>query len=614
YEVGRDAGLDMPSPVDINGFLTEAAGKYSGKRARVVDSEIIEDLEKENFLVYKMKYTHDYPLCWRCKTPLLMVSLPQWFLKISKIQEKILKENENVEWNPVWMRSRMKAWLEGLSDWPVSRKRYWGTPLPIWVCEKCNKRKVVGSIDELQELSGMKVKDVHKPGIDKIEIKCECSGKMKRVPDVLDVWFDSGVSSWAALKIGKKNYFEKYWPADINIEGKDQVRGWWNSQFILSEIKYGKKPFLNIIEHGMILDIGKRKMSKSKGNIIQPQEVFERYGRDYLRYYFAKTSKGEDFSFDESELKDIGKIFMIISNLKNFVLQTEEEKQKIKIEDKWILSRYNRTLEEATKKYNEFKFPEGTKLIEDFIVNDFSRTYIKIIRDRAPETKKLIEEIYVSLLKLLAPVIPFLTEKIWQELKEKKIVKEESIHLSKWPKAEKRKINEKLEEEMNWVINIIEKGLYERDKLKIGLKWPIQSATISYYKPLGEEFEDIIKTQLNLKEVEILTGNPEGKESITVELDTTQTPELEAEGYAREISRKAQAFRKKLGLNKNDPIKLTLILDKNFEEILKKHEEFIKKRTNSKTLDFSSSKEVSRGETEEFKIKEKTGKIQIVRL
>ena len=227
YEVGKEYNLDILSPVDISGTLTEEAGKYAGKKARIVNAEIIKDLEDSNHLIYKHVYSHDYPLCWRCKSPLLMVSLPQWFFKIEKIHSKLLKFNEEINWVPSWMKLRMKAWLEGLGDWPISRKRYWGTPLPIWICKKCKQQKVVGSIDELRKLSGQKKITVHKPEIDEITIKCKCGGQMNRVEEVLDVWFDSGVSSWAALGYPQyKDDFKKFWPADINIEGKDQVRGW----------------------------------------------------------------------------------------------------------------------------------------------------------------------------------------------------------------------------------------------------------------------------------------------------------------------------------------------------------------------------------------------------
>ena len=587
YEVGKEYGLDMPSPVSMSGNLTAEAGKYAGKKARVVDAEIIEDLQKEGFLVYKKKYSHDYPLCWRCKSPLLMIALPQWFLKISEIQKKLLDDNEKTNWIPGWMKARMKAWLEGISDWPVSRKRYWGTPLPIWVCQKCEKRIVVGSINELKKLAKVKKVEMHKPGIDEITIPCPCGGKMTRVPEVLDVWFDSGVSSWAALGFpATQENWKKFWPADLNLEGRDQVRGWWNSQMILSEIRFGKKPFDSILVHGMVLDIGKRKMSKSLGNIVAPQDVINKYGRDYLRYYFAKVSKGEDFAFDENELDEIKKVLMILLNVNNFVNQLQKEKGKQQIEDKWILSKLNSLVKEVTENYNAYKYPEVVSALEKFIVLDLSRTYIQIIRERSGEVHDILNEIRLALLKLLASIVPFMTEKIWQELREKKIVKEESIHLSEWPEVDKKAIDKKLEKNFEIVFEIIEKGLASRDKEKIGLRWPLAKAMVLFKdsKELGK-FSEIIARQLNVKKVEFR----EGKE-ISVELDTKMTDELEAEGFAREISRAVQAERKKKGLVKDDKIKLSVAGSKGLIKKLEKVSEIIKERTNSKSVSFTTEK------------------------
>ena len=580
YEVGKENKLDMPSPVDISGNMTEEAGKYSGKKARVVDAEIIQDLENDDALVYSIKYAHDYPLCWRCKSPLLMVSLPQWFLKISEIQKKLIKENESTNWVPLWMKMRMNAWLEGISDWPVSRMRYWGTPLPIWICDKCNEKKVIGSVAELEKLSGKKVKEVHKPEIDEVTIKCKCSGTMKRVPEVLDVWFDSGVSSWAALN---KEEFKKYWPADLNLEGKDQVRGWWNSEFILSEIKHGRKPFESIVVHGMVLDLGKRKMSKSLGNITSPQEVISKYSRDYMRYYFAKTSKGEDFAFDEKELEDIRKVLYILMNVNSFINQIKG-KAKIEIEDIWILSRFNFLVKEVVKDYNSYKFSDAIMKLENFLVNDLSKTYIKIIRDRSNETAETLNKIRVGIVQLCSPIIPFLTEKIWQGLKEKKIVKEESVHLSDFPEYDKKKINIKLEEEFSQALKIIELGLAERDKEKIGLKWPLAKAIITTEKTINKELQEIILRQLNIKKIEIKKGKEE-----KVELDTKITEELEIEGYAREISRNIQSERKKAGLVKENKIELVIITEDNFISKLKMQEKFIRERVNAQKIEILSS-------------------------
>ncbi len=572
WEVGRESNLDMPCPVDISGCLTKEAGKYAGKKARVVDKEIIEDLEKDNMLIYKLPYTHDYPLCWRCKSPLLMISQPQWFLKISEIKSAILKENEKTNWLPRWMQLRMKAWLSGISDWPISRNRYWGTPLPIWLCEKCNGKIVIGSIKELEKLSGQKLKDIHKPEIDKITLPCKCGGKMSRIPEVLDVWFDSGVSSWAALD---KKQFKKFWPADLNIEGKDQVRGWWNAQFILSQIKHNTKPFKSILEHGLILDLGKKKMSKSLGNIITPQEIIEKYSRDAIRYYFAKISKGEDFSFKEQHFKDIQKLFILLLNTNNFINQIPAQKSKIQIEDKWILSRLSTTIKNITKLYNEYKYPEVIQEFENFLINDVSKTYIKIIRDRAEETYETLNTIRIAVLKLLAPICPFITEKLWQELKQKSIVKEESIHLSDWPKHEKE--NKNIEKEFSDALKFIELGLAERDAEKIGLKWPLAKATISTNKQIPKQLQQIIAKQLNVKKIEMKKSS---KDSII--LDNRITPELEEEGYAREISRFIQSQRKKTGLVKEDSINLEITGD--ITNKIQSQKDFIKERVNAKTI------------------------------
>ena len=510
-----------------------------------------------------------------------MISQPQWFLKISGIQKKLLKENEKNNWNPQWMKLRMKAWLEGISDWPISRQRYWGTPLPIWTDSEGKEKIVIGSLEELKKLSGKSKIDLHKPGIDQIEINYK-GKKLKRVSEVLDVWFDSGVSSWASLGYPSSNVkFKKYWPADLNIEGKDQVRGWWNSQLILSEIAFDKKPFDNILVHGMILDIGKKKMSKSLGNAIAPSEVISKYSRDYLRYYFAKLSKGEDFSYEESEFKEIQKVFTVMLNINTFVNQLNKSKSKLEIEDKWIISRYNSLLKRMTEFYNSYKMPEAVQAFEEFLVFDLSRKYIQMIRDRADSTSTVLNEIRLSLIKLIAPIAPFISENLWQELKEKKIVHEESVHLSLIPKPENKKINSNLEKEFESAFKIIELGLSERDKVKIGLKWPLAKASIFTKESLSKSVQEIIARQLNVKSVQLKKSN-ENK----VVLDTKMTPELEAEGYAREFARNVQSLRKKAGLKKGELIELKVSCSEKMKSILQQNNHLLMERTNSSKIRF----------------------------
>jgi len=428
----------------------------------------------------------------------------------------------------------------------------------------------------------------------------------------LDVWFDSGVSSWAALNyMNNKESFKKYWPANLNIEGKDQVRGWWNAQLILSEIKFGKKPFESISVHGMVLDIGKKKMSKSEGNIVSPSEIIEKYSRDFLRYYYAKISKGEDFSFQEREFSDIRKVFMTISNLAKFVIQIENGKEKICIEDEWIISRLNSTIKKVTEFYNQFKFSEAISELEQFLVEDFSRTYIQIIRERSDETKNVLDKVLIEILKLFAPIIPFMTEKIWQELKGMEKVKEESIHLSQI--NFEKKINEELESQFVLLRQVIERGLAERDVSKIGLRWPLSKITV-YTKTNFhlEQFEEILKTQLNVKNVKF----DRAKETeLEIKLDTKLTPELEREGFARELSRKIQSSRKEAGLNKEDKIELLISVEAGeFLEILSSKEaDFIKEKVGAKNIlksEFGKEKNVKNYKfNSEGKIKEKAFKI-----
>jgi len=603
YEVGRENDLEISCPVGINGIMTEEAGKYAGGRAREIDKQIIEDLKSEGYLVYKHEYEHDYPLCWRDKMPLLMLSLPQWFLKVSAIRDNLLKENDKNNWIPKWMSSRMKAWLEGLSDWPISRQRYWGTPLPIWISEDGKEKIVVGSIEELEELSGKKLSDLHKPEIDSITIKSKTGKVLKRVPEVLDVWFDSGVSSWAALDYPRdEKTFKKFWPADLNIEGRDMVRGWWNSQMILSQVRFDKKPFNSIVTHGLVLALGKVKMSKSLGNIVSPQEVIEKYSRDLMRYYFARTSKGEDFDLDDDALKDVQKVLIVLNNTSNYINLLKDSPAEKKVEDEWIISKYNHMVREATEAYNNYLFSDALQIIEKFLVMDVSRGYIQLTRERSDETKRIVWEIYKGVLQLLSPIIPFTTEKIWQATKKPMKLKEESIHLSGFPKVNEKFVNTGLEGRFGNIFQIIEAGMRERDKQQVGLKWPLKSLEINSKFNVDDEMKEVIMRQLNVKQI-IFEKTKE--EELSIHFDFKMTRELEAEGFSREISRAVQAERKKLGLVKTDLVNLEVVVPEAILKNILKFEKFIKERTNSKNIDISDEKSVKK-QYVEFKARNQT--------
>ncbi len=499
YRAGRESGLKVLSPVNMEGRYTKDAGKYAGKFVKDADQEIIDELTKKDLFVYSEKMAHEYPHCWRCESPLLFISVPQWFFKISQIRDKLIKENEKVTWSPDWAGKRFDNWLQTLDDWPISRQRYWGIPLPIWVCEKCNDIKVIGSIDDLPK----KIPDVHKPYIDAIDFKCKCGGKMKRVPDILDVWFDSGVCSWASIGYPRdKKLFNEMWPADLIMEGSDQIRGWWNSQMITGVITFDKCPFKNVIYHGFVLEAhGKSKLSKSKGG-ISPEEFSKNYGRDVLRFYYLIEDSSMDFNFDWDKIASESRTLTTLTNIINFVETycKKGEMKKLEVEDKWILSKVNSLIPEFDKKVKELKHHEAVQLLEDFILNDLSRSYIKYVRERTDEAGGVLYYVMDKLMKMMAPVCPFLAEHAYLKFFKKK----DSVHLEDWPKSDKKMIDKKLEEQMKIVQNIIEAVNFDRQEKNVKLKYILPKLTVSGDEKVEKavtSLEELLKRMANVKDV-----------------------------------------------------------------------------------------------------------------
>lgn len=586
YEACKRAGLPFVQPVDETGKFTQEVPEYAGRFIKSADKDIIHRLENEGSIFKKIQYEHDYPFCWRCDTPLMYYAIKSWFIQVTKYRDALLKLNDTIHWTPKHIQEgRFGEWLKNVKDWALSRKKFWGTPLPIWRCE-CGNEEIIGSVKELKEKSSKKFSekemDLHKPWIDAIKLKCDkCKKEMTRVSDVIDCWYDSGSASFAQFHypFENKEEFEKRFPYTFISEAIDQTRGWFYTLHVLATILFGDVAYKNVICAGHIIDEKGEKMSKSKGNILDPDMVLDSVGVDATRLQFCTVDIGgfKKFGIDTVK-KEIFFFLNIFWNTYQFYTQLDTpERAETRIEDKWILSKLHSVIKTVTENLENYQIEKALNPLMDFIVNDFSKTYIKIIRDREDmNVKKVIGEILAATSKMLAPYAPHISDVVYGEFDKK------SVHLSTWPEYDKKMINDTLEEEFTIALRVIEKGMAERDKLKIGLKWPLAQIA-SYGVAVPEKMEQIVMQQLNVKKIKSIVTE-EGTTVFRVELDSEMTPELEAEGFAREITRKIQAERKNRGMEKTERIRLSLVVSQGLKSSLLPHTDFIAKKTGSSDL------------------------------
>lgn len=574
----------------------ESEGKFKNWKAKEDDKKFIKEFEEIGVLLAKTIVEHEYPHSWRSHKPVVFRTTEQWFLKIEDLVPKLIKLNEKVNWEPEKSGKSYKSWAENLRDNSVTRQRYWGCPVPIWVNEEKGNEEdviVIGSVSELEKLTKKKFDDLslHRPWIDSIIIEKD-GKKYRRIPDVSDVWIDSGTASWNCLYNDEK-LIKEWFPADLVLEATEQTRLWFSMLQICSSIMFNKSSFKNAFVHGMMLDFGGKKMSKSIGNVISPYEVVDKYSVDIFRNFICQASAGENINFSWDDVKVKQRNLMMLANISNYILDLERQKPKkgeIGIEEKWILSKYHSTVKEVTELFEKYKLDETIGKIEELYIS-LSRDYIKYVRDKAMENDsvlKTLKEVYIGILKMFCTVTPFVSEDLWQKMNQK----EESVHLTSWPKADSKKIDKKLEEEFELAMKVIETGLRERDRAQIGLRWPLGKATVFVNGKIGKEIIGIIEQQLNVKNVVLEKIGKDSEEKMKVELDTKMTEELEAEGFAREIARKIQSERKGAGLQKGDLIDLNIYTDQKSILLLKMNEKFIMERTNSKTLKFVDDKNI----------------------
>jgi len=581
YEVGYKNNIPPFNFLDEQGVFPKEAGKFAGLVARKEDDKFTEALKKSGALIAVTKVIHDYPHCERCSTPAIFRKTRQWFFKVEDLKDEMLKANQEVYWVPKAGQNAFHSWLDNLRDNSITKQRYWGTPVPIWRCEKCSAYDVIGSIKELEEKAGKdKVPaNLHKPWIDDVVWKCKCGGIMKRIPEILDVWIDAGTVSWNCLYYPQRtDLFEKYYPADFILEGKDQIRGWFNLLMVASMIAFRKPSFKAVYMHGMITDIEGKKMSKSLGNVISPNEIVEKYGADTLRYYMCETKPGLDINFSWEETKIKFKNLQVFWNIHNYLLDLTKthnlkpeniDISKLEDEEKYILSRVHTAIKEMGKLHDEYLLSELTPLLETLYL-ELSRDYIQFVRDK--EDKQLVVnavfEALLNILKIMAPSLPFISESIYQALKEEYGLDIESVHLFDWPGYEQKLINPGLEEEFRIAKEVITLILAKREEVGIGVRWPLARAEVTIENPnILKKVEGLVRRQTNIKKLLLQKGN------LKVELDTTLTPSLEQEGFAREIGRRIQALRKKAGLKRNDKVRIMVetefVLDKQYVSDLK---------------------------------------------
>jgi len=521
---------------------------------------------------------------------------------MEKLKKKLLDNNKKINWVPPHIKyGRFGGWLNEIKDWAFSRERYWGTPLPVWQCRKCQKEKAIGSLQELDKFSFNALKkgkhnwpynekgelDLHRPYVDSLVIKCQkCSGKMKRVKDVIDVWFDSGAMPFAQVHwpfaAGGLEY-----PANFISEGVDQTRGWFYTLHAVGTLMERGPAFKNVICLGHILDEKGEKMSKSKGNVVDPWEVINKYGIDALRWYFFTINPpGESKRFAIRDVEErLRRFILTLSNVIIFykTYSSKIENLKFKIEnssllDRWILSRLNQTIKVVITNLDKYEVTQAARPIDEF-VDDLSRWWLRRSRKRFSDknkagASKILRVVLEELSKLIAPFTPFLAEYIWQELKNKS-----SVHLADYPKPQVKLIDKKLEEQMNFAREIAAKGLALRAEAGIKVRQPLASLQVPSPKfQVPNEFLNLIKDEVNVKE--IIFGDE-------FKLDTKITAELKEEGLIRELTRTIQEMRRDGGLTTKDSISVFVkIDDKGLKETIERFQKTLAYSVNAKKIEF----------------------------
>lgn len=538
YALGEKLGLPRVHTVDDAGHFKDFVSDFAGKFVKDAEKDIIKNLKTRGLLYKPEKYTHSYPFCWRCDTPLLYYARPSWYIQTSQFRKNLLRANGSVKWFPPEIGSgRFGEWLAGNVDWALSRERYWGTPLPIWVCHGCKKEISIESLSELRKLSGQKLEnlDLHRPYVDGVEIPCSgCKKPMRRTPEVIDVWFDSGAMPLAQwhYPFENKEKFEKSFPADFISEAVDQTRGWFYSLLAISVLLFDKSSFKSAVVAEFILDKEGRKMSKHKGNVVNPWEVIDKYGADPLRWYLISVSAPWlPTRFDVAGVADTVRnffdtlrntysFFALYANIDRWKPEKLSEPQSPSELDRWILSRLNSLVQAVTADYEVYELTNAARKMERFTVEELSNWYVRRNRKRfwragwdadKAAAYATLHQALVTVLKLMAPIAPFVSEKLYQELTAKFKSGADSIHWTAFPTGDEKKIDAALEKKMDDLIQLVVLGRAARNKSKIKVRQPLPE--LFAVVPGGKsdaalsELAPIMADELNVKKVTFLPSS-----------------------------------------------------------------------------------------------------------